>query len=46
MPVVTASPPLVTGLLRQWREGDEAALGQLLPLVHDTLHRLAHRYVT
>lgn len=36
---------LVTGLLQQWRGGDEAALAQLLPLVHDTLHRLAHRYV-
>ena len=42
---MTASPPLVTGLLQKWREGDESALGQLLPLVHDTLHRLAHRYV-
>lgn len=42
---MTASPPLVTGLLRKWQGGDESALGQLLPLVHDTLHRLAHRYV-
>lgn len=42
---MTAPPPHVTGLLQQWREGDEEALGQLLPLVHDTLHRLAHRYV-
>ena len=42
---MTASPPLVTGLLQKWRDGDESALGQLLPLVHDTLHRLAHRYV-
>ena len=45
VPAVTASPPLVTGLLQQWRDGDESALGQLLPLVQDTLHRLAHRYV-
>jgi RNA polymerase sigma factor (TIGR02999 family) len=45
VPAVTASPPLVTGLLQKWRDGDESALGQLLPLVHDTLHRLAHRYV-
>ena len=37
--------PLVTGLLRKWRGGDESALDQLLPLVHDTLHRLAHQYV-
>jgi RNA polymerase sigma factor (TIGR02999 family) len=42
---VTVSPPLVTGLLRKWRDGDGSALDQLLPLVHDTLHRLAHRYV-
>jgi RNA polymerase sigma factor (TIGR02999 family) len=32
-------------LLRQWRGGDASALDRLLPLVHDTLHRLAHRYV-
>ncbi len=37
--------PYVTGLLRKWREGDESALDQLLPLVHDALHRLAHQYV-
>jgi RNA polymerase sigma factor (TIGR02999 family) len=42
---VTVTPPQVTGLLQQWREGDQGALSQLLPLVHDTLHRLAHRYV-
>lgn len=42
---MTDSPPLVTGLLQQWRGGDPAALERLLPLVHDTLHRLAHRYV-
>ena len=37
--------PLVTGLLRQWQDGDDSALAQLLPLVQETLHRLAHRYV-
>lgn len=42
---MTASPPLVTGLLRKWQDGDESALGELLPLVHDTLHRLAHRHI-
>jgi RNA polymerase sigma factor (TIGR02999 family) len=35
----------VTGLLRRWQDGDESALGELLPLVQDTLHRLAHRHV-
>ena len=42
---VTAEAPLVTVLLRQWRDGDEAALDRLMPLVHDALHRLAHQYV-
>ena len=41
----TDEAPPVTGLLRKWQDGDEAALEALLPLVHDTLHRLAHRYV-
>jgi len=35
----------VTQLLLAWREGDEAALGELLPLVYDELHRLAARYM-
>src|SRR5688572_27523593 len=35
----------VTGLLRKWRDGDESALDQLLPLIHDALHRLAHQHV-
>ena len=42
---MTVSPPLVTGLLRKWQYGDESALGELLPLVHETLHRLAHRHI-
>ncbi len=37
--------PAVTLLLRQWQVGDAAALAQLVPLVQDTLRRLAHRYV-
>ncbi len=37
--------PFVTGLLRKWQDGDDSALEQLLPLVQETLHRLAHRYV-
>ena len=35
----------VTQLLLAWREGDEAALEELLPLVYDELHRLAARYM-
>src|SRR5690242_14272159 len=39
--VVSGRP--VTVLLRAWREGDEAALDQLMPLVYDELYRLADR---
>src|SRR6185295_7276665 len=35
----------VTALLRRWRDGDEAALNKLTPLVYDELHRLAHKYI-
>ena len=33
----------VTGLLLAWGQGDEAALTQLIPLVHDELRRIARR---
>lgn len=32
----------VTALLLAWRQGDERALDQLMPLVYEELHRLAH----
>ncbi len=35
----------VTQLLVAWRQGDEAALDKLIPLVHQELRRLAHRYM-
>ena len=35
----------VTRLLREWSDGDESALEQLMPLVHDELHRLAHQHM-
>lgn len=35
----------VTQLLLAWRDGDEAALAQLAPLVQAELHRLAERYL-
>lgn len=35
----------VTELLVAWGNGDEAALEQLVPLVHAELHRLARRYM-
>jgi len=33
----------VTGILLKWREGDEAALDQLMPIVHGELRRIARR---
>jgi RNA polymerase sigma-70 factor, ECF subfamily len=33
----------ITGLLLQWRAGDESALNQLMPLVYDELRRLARQ---
>ena len=38
-------PKDVTALLQNWRRGDERALDELMPLVYDELHRLAHRYM-
>jgi len=35
----------VTGLLRAWSAGDEAALDRLVPVVHDELKRIARKYV-
>jgi RNA polymerase sigma factor (TIGR02999 family) len=40
------SPHDVTGLLLAWGEGDRTALDRLIPLVHDELHRMAHRYMS
>src|SRR3954449_8194812 len=34
-----------TTLLLAWGRGDETALDQLIPLVHDELRRLARRYM-
>ena len=36
----------VTELLINWSNGDKAAYDKLVPLVHDELHRLAHRYMS
>ncbi|MEP6819819.1 MAG: sigma-70 family RNA polymerase sigma factor [bacterium] len=41
----THSPKEITRLLVAWGDGDEAALEQLTPLVHEELHRLAHHYM-
>jgi RNA polymerase sigma factor (TIGR02999 family) len=36
----------LTTLLVAWGRGDQAAFDQLVSIVHDELHRLAHRYMT
>src|SRR6266550_965545 len=43
--MATRSPEGVTQLLEKWSQGDEEALGQLMPLVYDELHRLAGAYL-
>jgi RNA polymerase sigma-70 factor, ECF subfamily len=35
----------ITGLLKDWSEGNQAAFDQLMPLVYDELHRQAARYL-
>ncbi len=42
---MTIAPHQVTALLKKWGEGDETALEQLMPLVYDELHRLAHQHL-
>jgi RNA polymerase sigma factor (TIGR02999 family) len=43
--MATRSPEGVTQLLERWNQGDEEALGQLMPLVYNELHRLAGAYL-
>src|SRR5262245_29283981 len=40
-----AQQPNITQLLVAWRDGDQAALDALIPLVQQELHRLAVRYM-
>ena len=44
-PLMTIAPHQVTRLLQEWNDGDEGALEQLMPLVHNELHRLAHQHM-
>jgi RNA polymerase sigma-70 factor, ECF subfamily len=39
------SPEEMTRLLLDWSKGDEAALNQLIPLIEQELHRIAHLYM-
>ena len=44
--MTTHSPKEITRLLVAWGDGDESALAELTPLVHEELHRLAHHYMS
>jgi RNA polymerase sigma factor (TIGR02999 family) len=43
--MTSSSSHEVSRLLAAWGAGDEDARHQLMPLVYDELHRLAHRYM-
>jgi RNA polymerase sigma-70 factor (ECF subfamily) len=43
--MTTPSSQEVTQLLLAWRNGDQEALEQLMPLVYGELRRMAHRYM-
>jgi RNA polymerase sigma factor (TIGR02999 family) len=45
METSSASPQRVTQLLAHWSHGDDAALGELTPLVYEELRRLAHYHM-
>lgn len=42
---MTPSPHDITQLLVAWGNGDQTARDQLMPLVYQELHRLAHQYM-
>lgn len=42
---VSDSPATITALLERWGDGDEAALHQLMPLVHREMHQIARRHM-
>jgi len=41
----TPPPQEITQLLLRWSRGDQAALDQLMPVVYEELHKLAHSYL-
>jgi RNA polymerase sigma factor (TIGR02999 family) len=45
MPAIAYRSHEISQLLRSWNDGNGDALGELLPLVYDELHRQAHRYL-
>lgn len=44
-PNVSADSATITALLIKWGGGDEAALHQLIPLVHREMHQIARRHM-
>lgn len=44
--MAAGSDPPITQLLAQWREGDEAALGQLTAILYGQLRRLAQQHLS
>jgi RNA polymerase sigma-70 factor, ECF subfamily len=45
MDTPSVSQQRVTELLARWSDGDDAAFGELTPLVYEELRRLAHRHM-
>ncbi len=45
MTTVRAESSEITQLLVAWRNGDQAAMEKLLPLVYEQLRQLAHHYM-
>lgn len=40
-----SDPEEVSQLLREWSNGDQAALDKVIPIVYEELRRLAHHYM-
>jgi RNA polymerase sigma-70 factor, ECF subfamily len=45
MPTENLKTDHVTELLIEWRQGDDAAIERLTPLVYDEIRRIAHRFM-
>lgn len=43
--MTTPAPEEMSQLLRDWSNGDQAALDKVMPVVYQELHRLAHHYM-
>ena len=44
--MAASAPHEVTQLLQAWSNGQKDALGKLMPLVYEELHRLARHYMS